>query len=62
MGLAHAGKAVRDHLMGYKVPPSNVKEYIESYSIKELMGNLSRIERVVNYKVEMTITQSRGRL
>ncbi len=50
--------AVIGHLMGYKVPLGNVKEYIEHYSFKELMGSLSRIERVVNYVVERTKTQS----
>ncbi len=50
--------AVIGHLMGYKVPLGNVKEYIEHYNFKELMGSLSRIERVVNYVVERTKTQS----
>lgn len=51
--------AVIGYLMGYKLPPGNVKEYIERFSFKELLGSLSRIERVVNYVVERTKTQSR---
>ncbi len=50
--------AVIGYLMGYKVPLGNVKEYIEKYSFKELLSSLSRIERVVNYVVERTKTQS----
>ncbi|MDO8726624.1 MAG: hypothetical protein Q7J35_11205 [Candidatus Methanoperedens sp.] len=46
--------AVIGHLMGYKVPLGNVKEYIEHYSFKELMGCLGRIEKVVSYVIDRT--------
>ena len=46
--------AVIGYLMGYKVPLGNVKEYIESYSFKELLNSLSRIEKVVNFVIERT--------
>jgi len=39
--------AVIGHLMGYRVPLGNVKEYIEHYSFKELMNCLGRIEKVL---------------
>ena len=42
------------YLMGYKVPMGNVKEYIEHYSFKELLNQLSRIEKVVTYVIERT--------
>ncbi len=56
---AEFSAAVIGHLMGYKVPLGNIKEYIEHYNFKELVGSLSRIERVVNYVIERTKTQSR---
>jgi len=46
--------AVIGHLMGYKVPLGNVKEYIEHYSFKELMTCLGRIETVVGYVIDRT--------
>ncbi len=52
--IAEFSGAVIGHLMGYKVPLGNIKEYIESYSFKELMSSLSRIERIVNFVIERT--------
>jgi hypothetical protein len=46
--------AVIGHLMGYKVPMGNVKEYIEHYSFRELLNKLSRIEKVVTYVIQRT--------
>lgn len=46
--------AVIGHLMGYRVPLGNVKEYIEYYSFKELMNCLGRIEKVVAYVIDRT--------
>lgn len=46
--------AVIGHLMGYKVPLGNVKEYIEHYSFKELINCLGRIEKIVAYVIERT--------
>lgn len=46
--------AVIGHLMGYRVPLGNVKEYIEQYSFKELMNCLGRIEKVVTYVIDRT--------
>jgi hypothetical protein len=46
--------AVIGFLMGYKVPMGNVKEYIEHYSFRELLNQLSRIEKVVSYVIERT--------
>jgi hypothetical protein len=46
--------AVIGHLMGYRVPLGNVKEYIEHYSFKELMSCLGRIEKVVTYVIDRT--------
>ncbi len=51
---AEFSAAVIGHLMGYKVPLGNIKEYIESYSFKELMNCLGRIEKIVNYVIERT--------
>ncbi len=42
------------HLMGYKIPLGNVREYIEEYSFKELMSCLARIEKIVSYVIERT--------
>ncbi len=42
------------HLMGYKIPLGNVREYIENYSFRELMGCLARIEKIVSYVIERT--------
>ncbi|MFZ3168875.1 MAG: hypothetical protein WA130_14770 [Candidatus Methanoperedens sp.] len=36
------------------LPLGNVKEYIESYSFKELLNSLSRIEKVVTFVIERT--------
>ncbi len=46
--------AVIGYLMSYKVPMGNVKDYIEHYSFKELLNQLSRIEKVVSYVIERT--------
>ena len=51
---AEFGAAVIGHLMGYKIPLGNVKEYIESYSFKELLNSLSRIEKVVTFVIDRT--------
>ncbi len=51
---AEFSAAVIGHLMGYKVPLGNIKEYIEHYSFKELLGSLSRIEKIVNFVIERT--------
>jgi len=51
--------AVIGYLMGYKIPLGNVREYIEHYSFKELMNQLSRIEKVVSFVIERT---GRGKL
>jgi hypothetical protein len=42
------------HLMGYKIPLGNVREYIENYSFRELMSCLARIEKIVSYVIERT--------
>ncbi|VVB85644.1 Uncharacterised protein [uncultured archaeon] len=52
--IAEFSAAVIGHLMGYKIPFGNVKEYIEHYSFKELLSSLSRIEKVVTYVIERT--------
>lgn len=41
------------HLMGYRVPLGNVKEYLELH-FKELMNCLGRIEMVVGYVIDWT--------
>ncbi|HWQ95993.1 MAG TPA: ArdC-like ssDNA-binding domain-containing protein [Candidatus Methylomirabilis sp.] len=51
---AEFSAAVIGYLMGYKIPLGNVKEYIESYSFKELLNSLSRIEKVVTFVIERT--------
>lgn len=51
---AEFSAAVIAHLMGYKISLGNVKDYIEHYSFKELMGSLARIEKVVNFVIERT--------
>ena len=51
---AEFSAAVIGYLMGYKIPLGNMKEYIESYSFKELLNSLSRIEKVVNFVIERT--------
>jgi hypothetical protein len=51
---AEFSAAVIAHLMGYKIPLGNVREYVEHYSFKELMGCLSRIEKIVNYVIDRT--------
>jgi hypothetical protein len=52
--IAEFSSAVIGHLMGYKIPFGNIKEYIESYSFKELMNCLGRIEKIVSYVIERT--------
>ena len=51
---AEFSAAVIAHLMGYKIPLGNVREYVEHYSFKELMGCLSRVEKIVNYVIDRT--------
>lgn len=51
---AEFSAAVISHLMGYKIPLGNVKAYIESYSFKELMSCLARIEKIVSFVIERT--------
>jgi hypothetical protein len=51
---AEFSAAVIAHLMGYKIPLGNVREYIESYSFRELMGCLTRIEKIVSYVIKRT--------
>ncbi len=51
---AEFSAAVIAHLMGYKIPLGNVREYIEEYSFRELMNCLGRIEKVVSYIIERT--------
>ncbi len=52
--IAEFSGAVIGHLMGYKIPLGNVREYIERYSFRELLNSLSRVEKVVNYVIERT--------
>ncbi|MCX9082777.1 MAG: ArdC-like ssDNA-binding domain-containing protein [Candidatus Methanoperedens sp.] len=51
---AEFSAAVIGYLMGYKIPLGNVKEYIESYSFRELLNSLSRIEKVVTFVIDRT--------
>jgi len=51
---AEFSAAVIAHLMGYKIPLGNIREYIEHYSFRELMSCLSRIEKIVSYVIERT--------
>lgn len=51
---AEFSAAVIGYLMGYKIPLGNVREYIESYSFRELFNCLSRIEKVVTFVFERT--------
>ncbi len=51
---AEFSAAVIAHLMGYKIPLGNVREYIEHYSFRELMGCLARIEKIVSFVIERT--------
>jgi hypothetical protein len=52
--IAEFSGAVIGHLMGYKIPLGNARDYIEHYSFKELLNSLSRVERIVNYVIERT--------
>ncbi len=51
---AEFSAAVIAHLMGYRIPLGNVREYIEEYSFRELMNCLGRIEKIVSYIIERT--------
>jgi hypothetical protein len=51
---AEFSAAVIAHLIGYKIPLGNVREYIEHYSFRELMNCLARIEKIVSYVIERT--------
>ena len=51
---AEFSAAVIAHLMGYRIPLGNVRDYIEGYSFRELMNCLTRIERIVSYVIERT--------
>jgi hypothetical protein len=57
---AEMSAAVIGHLMGYRIPMGNIKEYIESYSFKDLLNSLSRIEKVVSYVIERTKAPQAG--
>ncbi len=51
---AEFSAAVIAHLMGYRIPLGNVREYIEGYSFRELMSCLARIEKIVSFVIERT--------
>ncbi len=51
---AEFSAAVIAHLMSYRIPLGNVREYIAEYSFRELMNCLGRIEKVVSYIIERT--------
>jgi hypothetical protein len=51
---AEFSAAVIAHLMGYRIPLGNVREYIEHYSFRELMGCLARIEKIVSFVIKRT--------
>ena len=51
---AEFSAAVIAHLMGYKIPLGNVRDYIKQYSFKELLNCLARIEKIVDYVIERT--------
>jgi hypothetical protein len=55
---AEFSAAVIGYLMGYKIPLGNVRDYIESYSFRELFNCLSRIEKVVTFVIERTRTNT----
>lgn len=44
---AEFSAAVLAHMLGYKIALGNSKKYIESYSLKELMRQLNRCEKVI---------------
>jgi len=52
--VAEFSASVIAHLMGYKIPLGNVKEYIEHYGFTELFKAFARVERVVSFVVERT--------
>src|SRR3989304_1527778 len=52
---AEFSAAVIAHLMGYRIPLGNAREYIEGYSFRELMSCLARVEKIVNYVIERTM-------
>lgn len=51
---AEFSAAVIAHMMGYKIALGNSKQYIESYSLKELMKQLNRCEKVITYIMDKT--------
>ncbi len=51
---AEFSAAVIAHLIGYRIPLGNVREYIEQYSFRELINCLARIEKIVSYVIERT--------
>jgi len=51
---AEFSAAVVGHLMGYKIPYGNCKQYIEGYSFRELMHQLNRCEKVIKFIVDRT--------
>jgi len=55
---AEFSAAVISHMMGYKIALGNSKKYIESYSLKELMHQLNRCEKVISYIMERTTKQA----
>ncbi|MFH1472469.1 MAG: antirestriction protein [Nanoarchaeota archaeon] len=52
--IAEFSAAVVGHLLGYKIAFGNCKKYIENYSFKELMSNLNRSEKVIDFIIERT--------
>jgi len=52
--VAEFAAAVIGHLMGYKIPLGNVREYIKGYGMRELFNALERVERVVSFVIDRT--------
>lgn len=52
--VAEFSGAVIGCMMGYKIPLGNSKQYIESYSFKELLHQLNRCEKVIKFIVDRT--------
>ncbi len=47
--VAEYSAAVVGHMLGLKVSSGNSKKYIEAYSLKELMRQLNRCEKVISF-------------
>ena len=56
--VAEFSAATLANLLGYKIALGNSKKYIESYSLKELMHQLNRCEKVISYIWERTTNQA----